>query len=165
MPSSGRRRPSSVAIAVVLPAPFGPEERHHLALAHGERDGIEGRDTAEPLGHPIELGRDQRTSSPARLDLLPKREQAEVVGEVRGDARAERACREVQAAEHEPGSEVQAGPGAMGEREAEGAAGKGGDGARVEELTEDRTPPEDLLVGGGERKDEAPRSRIGNECR
>ena len=84
---------------------------------------------------------------------------------MRRDASAERACREVQAAEHEPGSEVQAGTGAMGEREAEGAAGKGGDGSRVEELTEDRTPPEDLLVGGGEPKDEAPRSRIGHECR
>ena len=69
------------------------------------------------------------------------------------------------AAEHEPGSEMQAGTGAMGEREAEGAAGEGGGGSRVEQLTEDHPPPEDLFVGRGEPEDEAPGKRIGEQKR
>ncbi len=46
VPRSGTRSPSRSASAVDLPAPFGPEQRHDLAVADRERDIVERCDRA-----------------------------------------------------------------------------------------------------------------------
>ena len=44
-----------IRIAVVLPAPFGPEEPHHLTARHGERDAVQGPIRPVALGQVLDL--------------------------------------------------------------------------------------------------------------
>ena len=49
-PRSGRRMPLSSRTVVVLPAPFGPEQREHLARLHVEGQAVEGDAARERAG-------------------------------------------------------------------------------------------------------------------
>ena len=57
MPSSGSRRPSQHSTVVVLPAPFGPEDRGHLAVVGDEVEPVDDGATAVALDEPGDLER------------------------------------------------------------------------------------------------------------
>ena len=52
-PRSGGRKPVSMRMVVVLPAPFGPEDADDLPLGEGEGDAGDGREIAELAGQVV----------------------------------------------------------------------------------------------------------------
>ena len=57
VPPSGSRRPSQHSIVVVLPAPFGPEDRGHLAVVGDEVEPVDDGAAAVALDEPGDLER------------------------------------------------------------------------------------------------------------
>ena len=53
-PSLGGRKPVMMANSVVLPAPFGPISAVMRPASRGKRRAVEGQQTAEAPGHPLD---------------------------------------------------------------------------------------------------------------
>ena len=84
VPASGEKAPVMVRMAVVLPAPFGPEQHGDLSARDGQAQIVEGPVGAEGLHHPVEDddGRGRRHRGDGTAGVARDRGHARGVGPV-----------------------------------------------------------------------------------